>query len=124
MAEVLIIDDDAQIRRLISRILRGADHSVREATDGRSGLELFSQATPALVITDLVMPDTEGIETIREIRAKNASIPILAISGGGTSIYLRAATGLGATASLEKPFGAAPLLAAVADLLSAAKPLS
>ena len=73
-------------------------HSVREAPDGRSGLDLFTQAAPALVITDLVMPDTEGIETIREIRAKNAWIPILAISGGGPSIYLRAATGLGVTA--------------------------
>jgi DNA-binding response OmpR family regulator len=124
MADVLIIDDDAHIRRLISRILRGAGHTVREATDGRSGLDLFTEAVPALVITDLVMPDKEGIETIREIHAQNASIPILAISGGGTSIFLRAATGLGASASLEKPFGAGELLAVVEDLLRAVEPPS
>jgi DNA-binding response OmpR family regulator len=123
MADILLIDDDPQIRRLISRILRGAGHTVREATDGRSGLELFSQAAPALVITDLVMPDKEGIETIKEIRTKNLSIPILAISGGDTSIFLRAAIGLGATASLEKPFAADELLAVVTELLNAGKPL-
>jgi DNA-binding response OmpR family regulator len=122
MAEVLIIDDDAHIRRLISRILRGAGHTVREATDGRSGLEMFSQTVPMLVITDIVMPHTEGIETIRKIHAQNASIPILAISGSDAAIYLRAATELGATASLAKPFGADELLAVVEELLSAAKP--
>jgi CheY-like chemotaxis protein len=88
-----ILDDDRQIRRLISHILRGAGHSVREAPDGRSGLDLFTQAAPALVITDFVMPDTEGIETSREIRAKNASVRSWRFSGGGPSIYLCAATG-------------------------------
>jgi DNA-binding response OmpR family regulator len=124
MADILIIDDDRQIRRLISRILRGAGHSVREASDGRCGLDLFTQAVPALVVTDLVMPDKEGIETIREIHDKNASIPILAISGASTSIFLRAATAMGATAALEKPFGAGELLAVVTELLNAAIPPS
>ena len=119
MADILIIDDDPQIRRLISRILRGAGHTVREATDGRSGLELFSQALPTMVITDIVMPDKEGIETIRDLRGKDRSIPILAISGDGAPIYLLAANKLGATATLEKPFGADELLAVVEELLGA-----
>jgi len=67
MAEILIIDDEPQIRRLLVGVLNGAGHRVCEATNGRDGIELFHRAHPALVITDIVMPDTEGIETIREL---------------------------------------------------------
>jgi DNA-binding response OmpR family regulator len=121
MAEILIIDDDPHIRRLMSRILRGAGHTVREATDGRSGLELFRERLPALVITDIVMPDQEGIETILELRRDAPSLPILAISGGEGG-YLRLAIGLGATEALAKPFGADELLAAVVKLLVIPQP--
>jgi len=65
------------------------------------------------------MPDMEGIETIRALRAEGPTVPIIAISGGSDPIYLRAATALGATASLEKPFAAADLLVLVAELLDA-----
>lgn len=88
-----------------------------EAADGRSGMALFSQVIPALVITDIVMPDKEGIETIGELRSKGASIPIPAISGDSSPLYLKAATELGATASLEKSFSAGGLLSIVAELL-------
>src|ERR1700730_1021126 len=117
MAEILIIDEDPQMRRLLIRVLNGAGHTVQESTNGREGIELFYRTHVALVITDIVMPDAEGIETIRELRREAPTIPILAISGGGPSVYLRAATELGATAGLAKPFGAAEPLSVVWELL-------
>lgn len=117
MTDILVIDDDAQMRRLMARILGAAGHVVLEAADGRSGLRLFRAARPGLVITDIVMPEQEGIETIRIIAREAPEIPILAISGSAGPGYLRMATSLGATAKLEKPFGAGELLAVVAELL-------
>src|SRR6266849_3062706 len=103
MAEILVIDDEPQMRRLIGRILNGAGHIVHEANNGKDGIDLFHRVHPALVITDIVMPDMEGIEMIRELHQEAPEIPILAISGGGPEVYLRAATGLGATAALARP---------------------
>jgi CheY-like chemotaxis protein len=117
MAEILVIDDEPQMRRLIARLLKGAGHAVREAANGNDGIALFHEALPALVITDILMPDMEGIEMIRLLHQEAPNLPILAISGGGRAVYLRAATELGATAALEKPFGAEQLLAIVAHLL-------
>jgi DNA-binding response OmpR family regulator len=93
-------------------------HVVHEAADGRQGLKLFRLLRPALVISDIVMPEGEGIETIRQIRQEAPETPILAISGGSyRSLYLRAADSLGASASLEKPFKPDDLVAAVENLL-------
>jgi CheY-like chemotaxis protein len=117
VAEILIIDDEASIRRLLVRVLRKAGHTVHEARNGEEGLEVFHQVHPELVITDIVMPDMEGIEVIRKLRQDAPTVPILAISGSGTPLYLRAATGLGATAALAKPFDVAELLAVVGQLL-------
>ncbi len=117
MTEILIIDDDMQMRRLISSILQGAGHRVHEASNGRIGLEMFRDVRPALVITDIVMPDHEGIETIRELHREAPALPILAISGAGEPLYLHAATELGAAAMLAKPFGIDDLLTTVARLL-------
>ena len=118
MAEILVIDDEAQMRRLIARYLNGAGHTVHQAGNGRDGLALFHRVHPVLVITDIVMPDMEGIEMIRELRKEAPATPILAISGGGPAVYLRAATGMGATAALAKPFSADALLSAVENLLT------
>jgi DNA-binding NtrC family response regulator len=119
MADILIIDDDRQMRRLLTRILTGAGYTVCEAENGRVGVERFHEQHSALVITDIVMPDMEGIETIVTLRRDNAELPIIAISGGSDPVYLRAASRLGATASLEKPFHADRLLALVDGLLGA-----
>ena len=120
MAEILVIDDEPQLRRLIARILNGAGHTVHEANNGEEGIELFHRVHPALVITDIVMPDMEGIELIRTLHEEAPTIPILAISGSGHPAYLRAATGLGATAALAKPFRAGELLSVVERLLQTA----
>ena len=117
MAEILIIDDEPAIRELLIRVLHKAGHTGYEAGSGDEGIELFHQVHPALVITDIVMPDMEGIELIRELRREAPTLQILAISGGGPPVFLRAATALGATAALEKPFGADQLLPVVEDLL-------
>jgi CheY-like chemotaxis protein len=118
MADILIIDDDCRMRRLMTRILHAAGHTVREAEDGRGGIAEFRRRQPMLVISDIVMPDIEGIETIRILRDEAPSMPIIAISGsGGEALYLRAATALGATASLHKPFAAADLRMTVGKLL-------
>jgi CheY-like chemotaxis protein len=118
MAVILVIDDEAPMRRLIGRVLTPHGHVVHEAANGRLGIEMFHRLQPALVISDIVMPESEGIETIQQIRSEAPEVPILAISGGSNqSLYLRAATSLGATASLEKPFEPDDLVAAVEKLL-------
>jgi CheY-like chemotaxis protein len=122
MTTILVIDDELPMRRLLSRVLGAAGYTVHEAADGRAGIALFREVHPALVITDIVMPGMEGIETIRELRRNELSVPILAISGGGPPLYLRAAAGLGATTALTKPFAAADLLTTVNELLGAATP--
>jgi CheY-like chemotaxis protein len=121
MADILIIDDDPQIRRLLKRILRGVGHTVREAKDGLDGVSLFWQKRPDLVITDIVMPGMEGIETILSLRQSGPAMPIIAISGGSDPLYLEAARKLGATAELRKPFLPRQLLDLVAGLLGTSR---
>ena len=126
MACVLIIDDDPTIRSLVGGIVEAMGHTVVEARDGRAGVEIFSKEKIDLVVTDIVMPEQEGIETIGAIRRLNRTLPILAISGsatiGGAGDYLRAAAALGASATLQKPFSADLIIDAIDRLLVRPKP--
>jgi DNA-binding response OmpR family regulator len=125
VAKILIIDDDPGMRRTISRILARAGHEVIEAPDGEEGVDLFRKNHPDIVVTDIIMPKKEGIETILDIRREHPSTLILAISGGATipdesrvSLdYLGLAKGLGADRVLAKPFRAAALLQEIGNLL-------
>jgi len=120
MSEILIIDDDPAMRRTIVRILESAGYGVREAEDGRVGLELFRTHAPQLVITDLLMPSKDGLETIRDIRRSGQSTKILATSGGWRTAqldFLGAAAEFGADMVLPKPFRSKDLLDAVGQLL-------
>lgn len=120
MARILAIDDEEHILNLLSLMLGGAGHEVVTARDGLDGLKRAQAEAFDLVITDIVMPKTEGIETIRALRRRTASLPILAISGGGrfgNLDMLQAARKLGATASLAKPFHQAELLDTIDALL-------
>jgi DNA-binding NtrC family response regulator len=120
MADILVIDDEARYRRLMAQILTGAGHAVRHAGNGAEGLAMCRERPPELVITDIVMPGMEGIETILELSRDQPTIAVLAISGAGPApVYLRAATALGATASLPNPFSVEQLLIAVNRLLAA-----
>ena len=117
---ILIIDDVIGVRKMMRQTLEDADFDVRETCDGKEGLEAL-QATPAdLVITDIIMPVMEGIETIVEIRKRFPNTRILAISSGGMSKSLNLlgmARRLGAHDTLAKPFTAETLLARVEQML-------
>jgi DNA-binding response OmpR family regulator len=120
MAKVLVIDDDPSFRRMIRMILTRMRHDVIEAQDGNEGVENFKAERPDLVISDIVMPDKEGIQTILEIRALAPDAKIIAMSGGGVNVgtgYLTAALKLGANLTLSKPFRPAELTAMVEQLL-------
>jgi len=113
MAKILVIDDDPHLRRTVARVLTRGHHEVIEAADGSQGLDRFALHRPEIVITDLLMPEKEGIETIRELRRIAPLVRIVAMSGGGTdsdSIFLGMAKALGADAILAKPFRAEELL--------------
>lgn len=114
---ILIIDDDSAVRNFISVSLRDADYTVFEAENGIKGLNILQEHPEiAAVITDIIMPDKEGIETIKDIRKLHPGIKILAISGGGKlepENYLLLANTLGAHKTLKKPFRASELLNAL-----------
>ena len=115
MTDILLIEDDELLREQLRNGLVRAGHDVREAESGDKGLALF-QAQPAeLVITDLVMDDGEGVETIRELRVLCSVTPIIAISGN--SLYLDNSVKLGANLGLLKPFTIGALLDAVGEAL-------
>jgi CheY-like chemotaxis protein len=110
---ILIIDDEPMIRHLAARILDRAGYRTISAANGIQGVASFRRERPALVITDLIMPEREGIETIRYIRRDGPDVPIVAISGGtltGAADFLAMARELGATAILRKPFEPIELL--------------
>ena len=107
LSKVLVIDDDPVARMTLRAILEDEGYSVTCAEDGRRGLEAFRKLSPDLVVTDIIMPEKEGIETIRELQSIWPEGPIIAISGGGrtgNTDYLRLARGMGANAVLMKPF--------------------
>ena len=118
MATILIIDDDHQIRALLRKILENAGYDVIEARNGREGLQLFRQTPPALVITDLLMPDHDGLEVIMAVRRTAPTVRIIAFSGGEGSLdCLAPAQLLGAHRTMRKPISMAELLQAVREEL-------
>ncbi|MEQ8394560.1 response regulator [Thalassobaculum sp.] len=121
MSLVLVIDDNEDLRTVIRRTLEAARHQVLEAQDGRQGLKLLQQHAPQLMITDILMPTKEGLETIREAKALNPGLAIIAMSGGGSMDsrdLLRIAQEFGASIVLEKPFRSATLRQSVEALLA------
>lgn len=121
MATILIIDDDEALRGTMRRILERRGHDVLEAGDGREGMALFRARGPDVVVTDLIMPGQEGIETILQIREEYPGARVLAVSGGGSVAPggpLSDAVEFGADASLAKPFSIEQLQQAVERLLA------
>lgn len=108
MARILIIDDEELVRLTLRRSLEAEGHDLIEATNGDEGLRVHRQHPFDLVITDIIMPNNEGIETIRELKQEFPQVRIIAISGGGrmdNTDLLRMSQLLGADAVLAKPFG-------------------
>ncbi len=127
MARILVIDDDRLARYTILQFLDGAGHEVVEASSGRLGVSHHQSQNFELVITDIVMPDMEGIAVIREIRKTRPDQQIIAVTGGGATgrgavLFLRFAQELGADRVLKKPFTEEDLLACVDACLSIVEP--
>jgi len=119
---LLVIDDDNLVRAALTDMLQTAGFEVVTASDGRLGLELLEAMPVDAIITDILMPEQEGLETIREARQRFPDIRILAISGGGSgggeTQLLRFAESFGADQTLPKPFTGSQLVAAVRTLLA------
>jgi CheY-like chemotaxis protein len=118
---ILVIDDDEDLREMILLILLGAGFDAQPARDGADGLARLRESAFDLMITDIFMPDQDGIETIAEVRRLFPEMKIVAMSGGGKSSraagYLRTAMEIGANATLSKPFEQDDLLAIVRRLV-------
>ena len=120
MADILIIDDDGAVRATLRKVLERAGHDVREAEEGHAGGKAIETRLPDLVITDLIMPGKEGIETIVDLREEYPELKILAISGGGAidpGGPLEDARLFGADRTMAKPFSMDELIRTVDELL-------
>lgn len=106
MHKILVIDDNVVVRNTIIQILENEGYEVIGAEDGRRGLHVFRHERPDLIVTDIIMPEKEGIETIRDIRGECPDAKIIAISGGGrigNTDFLKIARQLGACEAIAKP---------------------
>ena len=119
---VIVIDDDPAVRNVIVAAFTRAGCDVRSAADGRSGVKLFNALPAHLVVTDIVMPNQEGIETIMQLKRLERPPRVIAISGGGRrggQDFLTWARHLGADAILPKPFRTSELIELARTLLEA-----
>ncbi len=120
MATVLIVDDNDLMRDMLVQMIEMEEISAIPAEDGNKAIALLKTNDIDLVITDIVMPEKEGLELIMYLKKKYPNIPVIAISGGariGPQTYLTTATGLGAKYTFTKPIPRADLLAAVRKCL-------
>lgn len=120
MSKILVLDDEPSILLMIKKMLEKAGYEVIVASNGKEGMQLFERDKPDMVITDIIMPEKEGLETIFELRRMHPDLKIIAISGGGRISpdgYLPGAKLLGANMVFQKPLVQKDFLAAVASLL-------
>lgn len=119
MAHILLIDDDHALREILVLALTRTGHKVSQAANGAQGLILFREKPADLVITDIVMPEQEGIETILALRSESPKTPVIAISGGAvcSETYLVLARQLGVSSTLAKPFTQEQLRQAIDNAL-------
>ncbi len=132
MAAILLIDDNPLVRNSLTRHLSAAGHHVTPVSNGFEGLEALDREAIDLIVTDIFMPDCEGIELITHIRAEGNNVPIIAISGGfcgpfvelqdQAPLFLKSARILGATRTLAKPFKPSALLSAIEICLGVSEP--
>jgi len=122
MRSILVIEDDADLRPILERTLVSAGYDVRTAPDGKEASKLYHDKSPDLVITDIYMPNKDGLEVIMELHGSFPKTKIIAISGQVTQKnMLPAAARLGAVRTLAKPFAPQELLNAVAEALAPAR---
>lgn len=126
MAKLLLVDDDEDVRYALGKYLRRAGNEVVEAGDGKVALSLLENDTFDVLVTDIVMPEADGIELLLTVRQRMPDLPVIAISGGGrlgSFDYLPTAAGLGAKVVLHKPIDPDILLASVDELAKRHRPL-
>ncbi len=120
MKSILVIDDDIQVRQLLRQILEREGYHVLDAPDGNKGLKLYRQSPTDLIITDIIMPEKEGIETIMELKRDFPNVKIIAISGGGrinSKHYLDIAERCHVAHTFSKPFDRKEMLGVIRELL-------
>jgi CheY-like chemotaxis protein len=125
MAYIIVVDDDPMLSLVVARALKAAGHSVLRCENGRKAIEHLTHEDADLLITDILMPEMDGLETMRAAKQLRPQLPILAISGGGSfgpTDYLGIARAFGTTAVLSKPFQVTELVAMVAGLLATKAP--
>ena len=123
MARILIIDDEVMIRDLLVKILEREGYETITASGGKDGIKIHRENPADLIITDLIMPEKDGIETIMELRRDFQDVKIIAMSGGGkidSETYLQMAKTMGAIETIAKPFVLRELLKTVQELLEQA----
>lgn len=123
MTKLLLIDDDEPFARMLAERLHREGFAVSMAGDGKPGVALFQQERFPLVILDIILPEMEGLETLRELRGLDPDVKVIAISGGGAGdpgVYLHSAELLGARAAFTKPLDWPPFLAKLRELLGEA----
>jgi len=123
MANICLIEDDKMIRDSLERILKKMGHSVTTATNGREGLDAVAKISFDLIITDIIMPEVEGIEVIRTAKQQSPDTRIIAMSGGGrvgNTDFLQIAQSLGADQIIYKPVTKTEFMSALNHCLDAA----
>jgi DNA-binding NtrC family response regulator len=121
MAVILVIEDDDSFRNVLVQMLEKAGYKVLSAENGNLALKLCGENNPDLVLTDIIMPDKEGLETIQELLNLCPNLKIIAMSGGGkfgSNSYLPLAAKLGAKRTLQKPFMREELLTTISEVLA------
>jgi len=120
MERILIIDDEPQIRSMLTLMLEREGYEVVEAPDGVDGIKIYRQNPADLIITDLIMPNKDGIGMIIDLKKEFPNVKIIAMSGGGLNKpdgYLKGAKKLGAACTLTKPIDREKMLEAVREIL-------
>jgi len=117
-SKILVVDDDPQIRKLLTDLLTHDGHEVDAVEDAPTALKLLLRHRYSLLVTDLELPGTSGLELIHEVRGRGMSLPILVVSGNQELLLKAAVQDLGRAECILKPFGIDAIRASVARLLA------
>ena|SRR5579864_2284971 len=125
MAKILIVEDDDALRVTLERMIRSAGHDPKSASGQRQVTDAIAATDYDVVVTDILMPEFDGLEVIRMVRSLKPACPIIAVSGGGNHLPgpkgLQLASAFGADVVLSKPFAMSVLIDAIARVLASRK---